>query len=217
MLRYVRIDDDGKRHSRERNNVIQFGANLSDPTAEDNLKIHLQTTVQGYGLRFMWTDLRWFAVYTAMVHGVLMVLVLSAIINDEASGTHRLKRMTTKMMTAWVGKDAPQQTFISNFGPNPRDSAETIQLTDRCTLADSRASMSAKFNTRQLIVESGLSASSVLTVGRSCGVRDLLLPRVQQRCWLLLLHLSGLCHLLCLLLLLLGSAGRQHLVSVHPF
>ncbi len=68
----------------------------------------------------------------------------------------------------------------------------------------------------QLVVEAGLSASSVLTVGRSCGVRSLLLPRVLKRCGLLLLRLSGLYHLMYLLLLLLRSAGGQHLVSIHP-
>ena len=58
-----------------------------------------------------------------------------------------------------------------------------------------------------LVVEAGLAASSVLTVGRSRAVMGRLLRSVLQRCGLLLRLLGRLCPPLRRLLLLLGSAA----------
>jgi hypothetical protein len=165
MLRYVRIGNDDDRRNHRNDNVIEFSSYLGAQTpvalvdvTEDNLKTHLETTVKAYHLSYLsyiWTDLRGFAVFTACLHFLLMLIVASAIIFDAASGTPRLKSMTTKTITAWVGANVTQQAVVTKFGPNPKDISRNITITDTCKISGDRDSRSSLFNTRQIMVEVG--------------------------------------------------------------
>ena len=99
--------------------------------------------------------LMWYSRITALLHGVVAIIILCVNLNDESS--HDLKTLTTKTLHTWVGANASAVAPVRDFGTNPRDSNASIFIknSDKCIIAGDVQSRSRSFRVREVTVEVG--------------------------------------------------------------